>query len=132
METLLLLGVSLAIGCWSFRHGKRLGSQLAYQIGRRHGRPGQSHPKDGPSIAMNDLRASGLEGELAERGLSWRMRHGFVGRRSRRHPSPISGEIRCDCAALVMSCPGKPAVVEPSAVCGSAVTSSRMIRKRPS
>jgi hypothetical protein len=38
MQTLFFIGAMVAIGYWAFRNGKRLGSKLAYRVGRRHGR----------------------------------------------------------------------------------------------
>ena len=38
MQMILILGLLMAVGYYAFKHGKRLGSRLAYQVGRRHGR----------------------------------------------------------------------------------------------
>jgi hypothetical protein len=38
METLLILGLLLAVGYCSFKYGKRLGSRLGFRVGRRRSR----------------------------------------------------------------------------------------------
>lgn len=38
MEILMFIGVVAAVGVWTYKHGKRLGSRLVYRIGRHHGR----------------------------------------------------------------------------------------------
>jgi hypothetical protein len=43
MGTILTLGLLTVVCYYSFRHGKRVGSQLAYRIGRRHGRQRRLH-----------------------------------------------------------------------------------------
>jgi hypothetical protein len=35
METLMVVLLIAAIGYWSFRHGKRIGSRLGFRAGRR-------------------------------------------------------------------------------------------------
>ena len=38
MGVLLFIGTLLVVGYWAYTCGKRIGSKLAYRVGRRHGR----------------------------------------------------------------------------------------------
>lgn len=38
MGTILTFALLAAVAYYSFKHGKRMGSHLAYRVGRRHGR----------------------------------------------------------------------------------------------
>jgi hypothetical protein len=38
MESLILWGTLIVVGCWIYRAGKRTGSRKAYHVGLRRGR----------------------------------------------------------------------------------------------
>ena len=37
MGTLLLIGALILVGYLTYKHGKQIGSRMAYRIGHRHG-----------------------------------------------------------------------------------------------
>ncbi len=38
METLIMIAIVAAIGCWTYKSGKRIGSHKGYHVGFRRGR----------------------------------------------------------------------------------------------